>query len=134
MLNFVGLKRTVSILLLLIFLTANTEAHQLLKLPMLVHHYIEHKKQNQKISFTDFLNMHYVMADDGDGDTAEDMQLPFKSDNTCGNVCGIGFISNSNYELIIKAISAENKLFNNHTVEFISSAFLSSIWQPPKSC
>ena len=101
---------------------------------MLVHHYIEHKKQNQKISFTDFLNMHYVMADDGDGDTAEDMQLPFKSDNTCGNVCSIGCVSQSNYQLTIKVTPTESNIFNNHSVEFLSSAFLSSIWQPPKSC
>ena len=128
------MKRTFSILLLLIFLTVNTEAHQLLKLPILVHHYIEHKKQNQKISFADFLNMHYVMADDGDGDTAEDMQLPFKSDNACANVCSIGFVSQANYQLTIKITPTENNVFNNHSVEFLSSAFLSSIWQPPKSC
>ncbi|MDX2174798.1 MAG: hypothetical protein SFY56_16970 [Bacteroidota bacterium] len=128
------MKRIIPILLLFVFLTANTEAHQLLKLPILVNHYIEHKKQNHKISFTDFLNMHYVMEDDGDGDTAEDMKLPFKSDNTCGNTYNLGFVSQSNYQLSVKVIPAENKLFNNHSVEFISSAFLSSIWQPPKSC
>lgn len=128
------MKKTVSIILLFVFLSANTEAHQLLKLPFLVEHYLEHKHHNNNISFFDFLNMHYVMADDGDGDTPEDMQLPFKSDNACGNICSIGFVSQSNYQLAIKAVYTENELFNNHSVEFISSAFLSSIWQPPKSC
>ncbi len=101
---------------------------------MLLEHFIEHKKQNEKISFADFLNMHYVMADDGDGDTAEDMQLPFKSDNTCANVCSIGFVSQSDYQLIIKVTPTENNVFKKHSVEFLNSAFLSSIWQPPKFC
>jgi hypothetical protein len=131
-LRFVSLKKTISIFFLLIFLTSNTEAHQLLKLPLLVHHYTEHKKQNKKISFADFINMHYVMADDGDGDTTEDMKLPFKSDTACESICSLGFVSNSNYQMSVKIFPSEIKLFKNHPLEFISSSFLSAIWQPPK--
>jgi len=114
-------------------LCANTEAHELLKLPLLVKHYIDHKKQNETISPVDFLINHYILVDDGDGDTTEDMQLPFKSNNTCNNVTSIGFVPFTDFQLVVKPVSAENNSYNTYSTDFISSAYLSSIWQPPKS-
>ncbi len=128
------LKKSISIFLLFVFLCANTEAHQLLKLPLLVKHYIDHKKQNETISPIDFLVNHYVLADDGDGNTPEDMQLPFKSDTTCNNITSIVFLPFTNFQLALKPVSTVNKFYNTYSADFISSAYLSSIWQPPKSC
>ncbi|MCD8740667.1 hypothetical protein LT679_08655 [Mucilaginibacter roseus] len=55
-----------------------TELHQLFKLPILFQHYAEHKERNTRVSFVDFLSMHYWGDDMDDNDDDRDMQLPFK--------------------------------------------------------
>src|SRR3954462_3822335 len=62
--------------LLLAYLVSSTEVHELLRLPLLVKHYQEHKQQVADITFWEFLVMHYetdVPHDD------QDMRLPFKT-------------------------------------------------------
>jgi hypothetical protein len=78
--------------------------------------------------------MHYTSSDDGDGDKSKDMQLPFKSHHDCENLSNTGFISFNTFQLGIKTAPIETKNYNTYSSEFISSAYLSSIWQPPKSC
>jgi hypothetical protein len=60
---------------LLIYLVSFTEFREVLRLPLLVEHYGEHKSQVSEMSFLEFLIMHYetdVAHDD------RDMRLPFK--------------------------------------------------------
>ena len=78
--------------------------------------------------------MHYSNTDDGDDDKSTDMQLPFKSHNKCESISNIGFNSFHNIEISIKSEPIEANSYNIDTIDFISSAYLSSIWQPPKSC
>jgi len=52
--------------------------YQVLKVPSLIRHFTEHKALNQKISFVDFIAMHYWGDDLDDKDDDKDMQLPFK--------------------------------------------------------
>jgi hypothetical protein len=52
---------------------------QVLKIPVLVVHYHEHKQANESISFMQFLSMHYWGTDDNDNDQDRDMQLPYKT-------------------------------------------------------
>ncbi len=78
------MKKTVTILLLAIYLFGSTQAGQLLKLPLLVTHYVQHKAENPQISFLAFLKIHYVDPQPYDADYQQDMQLPFK---TLGDVC-----------------------------------------------
>lgn len=52
--------------------------YQLLKLPILIQHFSEHKALDPTISFTDFLSMHYWGEDIDDNDYDRDMKLPFK--------------------------------------------------------
>ena len=111
-----------------------TELHELFKLPQLVKHFIEHKSENSKTGLVDFLVMHYATADDGDGDKSEDMKLPFKSHHDCENLANTGFISFHSFSLAIKSTPIESKVYNTYSNNFISSSYLSSIWQPPKSC
>lgn len=55
---------------------------QLMKLPVLVMHYIEHRAQDGNLSVVEFLSMHYCGKDDNDGDQERDNQLPFKKVST----------------------------------------------------
>ena len=128
------MKKVLPIFLLSIYLVSVTELHELFKLPQLVEHFIEHKSEDNKTSLVDFLVMHYANADDGDGDKSKDMQLPFKSHHDCENLASTGLISFNSFCLAIKSTPIESKVYNTYSTDFISSAYLSSIWQPPKSC
>lgn len=58
-----------------------TEAYQLLKVPFLFQHYKTHQRFDTQLSFSSFINMHYVQSQTYDNDYQEDMQLPFKTSN-----------------------------------------------------
>ncbi len=69
------MKRVFAIGLLFFYLISFTEFSEVLRLPLLVEHYIEHKDKVADLSFLEFLGMHYkndVAHDD------QDMSLPFK--------------------------------------------------------
>ena len=68
-----------AILLLFIYMLGATNACQFLKLPLLVSHYIKHKKESPYITLASFFKMHYVDPQPFDADYAQDMQLPFKT-------------------------------------------------------
>ncbi len=59
-----------------VHLFTNTELCQLVKLPVLLSHYKEHKALNKEITFPVFLTMHYFNGGPHDG---TDMDLPFKT-------------------------------------------------------
>jgi hypothetical protein len=80
------MRKAISIFFLLIFLVFVTEAGQLLKLPVLVHHYLKHRQGENGLSFADFLKTHYLQDHKDDGDKKQDRQLPFKTmnpENSC---------------------------------------------------
>jgi hypothetical protein len=128
------LKKLVAILFLTIYVVSATELHEFFKLPQLVDHFIEHKSENSKTTWIDFLTMHYTSPDSGIAHNTDDTELPFKSHHDCGNVSHIAFVSFEAFQLVIKSTPIESKNYNTYSSEFISSAYLSSIWQPPKSC
>jgi hypothetical protein len=113
-------------------LISTTEFHQLLKLPFMVEHFIEHKQQNSKISFVDFLTKHYVSNNLIDDDYEKDMQLPFKSYEGCASMNILAFVPNLVGDFVIKPHYVYfNTIIINHE-DFLTSSFLPNIWQPPK--
>lgn len=78
------MKKLAAIFIVVVYLFGATEASQLLKLPVLVQHYYEHKAGNESVTLMQFLHMHYMGHDDDDSDNLRDMQLPFKTlDDFC---------------------------------------------------
>jgi hypothetical protein len=72
-------KKRAAYIFLAIYLLGATELNQLLKMPLLIEHYMEHKLDNGSLSLLSFIYMHYV-GDDGDAtDEQKDQNLPFKS-------------------------------------------------------
>lgn len=53
--------------------------NQFSKLPNVIVHYFEHSTLDHKITFVDFLSMHYWGHDINDQDDEKDKQLPFKT-------------------------------------------------------
>ncbi len=130
---FALLKKYIAISLITAYLFCTTELHQLLKLPVLIEHFSEHKELNPNISFFDFLSMHYAATEDHDGDSnSTDEELPFKShDNCISNNISIGnppSIENFSFD----PLSVFQKNIPIHSEAFIASSFLSNIWQPPQ--
>lgn len=70
--------RLAAIGLFLIYLVSFTEFKEVLRLPLLVQHYGEHKDKSVEISFFEFLVMHYK-TDEAHDD--RDNRLPFKDCN-----------------------------------------------------
>jgi len=65
-------------IILAIVILDTTCACQILKLPLLIRHYTEHKILNPDIDVIEFLSMHYWGEDMDDNDEEKDMELPFK--------------------------------------------------------
>ena len=109
------------------YFTSFTEVHELLRLPVLLEHFEEHKSQVNDMSFVDFLLMHYktdVAHDD------QDNQLPFK-------VPGHSFTAISMVlpplKMTLTDVPPSTEL--SYTFDYQESYFSSSlqaIFQPPK--
>ncbi len=128
------LKKAISILFLSIYLMASTEAHQLLKLPVVFEHFVEHQQEDSNIGFLEFLDIHYLHGSPKDADYDRDMQLPFKTSSDCVSVFASASISNH------LLISIDMPLFyvKSFKVELDHnqplSSYLANIWQPPRHC
>jgi len=120
-------------LFLSIYLISATEMSQLLKMPLLVQHYLEHKEENHSITIWQFLYMHYALENAKDLDK-EDMKLPFKTSTNISHTIALGLPHSTDFEQKSKAFSVETKKTYYYQSDFASSNFLSFIWQPPKAC
>ncbi|QLH46396.1 MAG: hypothetical protein HWD58_12650 [Bacteroidota bacterium] len=74
------MKQGISIVFLLILIGGGFPTRELLKMQALLRHFETHQPVFHSIK--PFLWTHYVSLPETDGDTEEDMQLPFKSPNS----------------------------------------------------
>ena len=125
------MKKIIAIFLLTVYLSSTTEIYQLLKLPFLAEHFLEHKNDNQNLSFVEFLELHYANNKKSD---ESDKKLPFKSHDIVVNIALTGFLQKP---IFFKIESPEFKELNPVCIYdelFIGSAHFDAIWNPPKSC
>ncbi|HQV53912.1 MAG: hypothetical protein IPH34_04555 [Chitinophagaceae bacterium] len=82
------MRKWVSILFLSIIVLSHSELHQLLRIPVLIDHFKEHKKEDPSITFIQFIKLHYdkIVVDD---DYQRDQQLPFRDANCTTSVSGL---------------------------------------------
>lgn len=128
------MKKLISIFFLSIYLFSTTEASQLLKLPIVFQHFAEHSKEDKTISFLQFLACHYLHGSPKDKDYERDMQLPFKTSNDCVSSISPAFVPSMPEISVNKPVELPEKKNSFPKSQFSLSSFLSSIWQPPKSC
>jgi hypothetical protein len=126
------LRKTIAISFLLVFLCANTEVGQLLKLPNLIHHFLEHHDHDDNdhnISFVDFIIIHYDSKQQHN-DKENHQDLPFKT-------------INSSLSTVLAFENPAVFSFFKPTANFINSAVpfkkefytfdvFACIWLPPK--
>lgn len=128
--KFVALRKTAAIFMLILFLFANTELHELLRLPVLVQHYLEHRTLNHDESFADFLAEHYS-NEHGKSNGKEHHDLPFKSDDCSASHIATAFTLPAQTFISSIAIIQE-KIITDYSDMYYPIAFKSNIWQPPK--
>jgi hypothetical protein len=125
-------KKVTACIFLSIYLFSVTELRQLIKFPLLVQHYLEHKAENKSLTLLEFLRIHYHDETIMDADYAKDMQLPFKSHDACH--C-ISFNAHT-FQLFATVIEKPVRILPvKHIIcndVFINSVYLSAVWQPPR--
>jgi len=123
-----------SILLLSAYLISSTEFYQMLKLPLLLEHFNEHKTLNEGTTLWSFMIMHYTNNDVKYADHDQDMRLPFKSHEGSVHTLILTFIHQTVTHIISKPAELDLREYKLKKVIFFNSAYLSNIWQPPKAC
>lgn len=111
------------------FLFSTTELFQLLKVPVLVSHFIDHNKKSN-MNFLDFMSHHY-RGHKKDADRETDMKLPFMRHSDLLQVMVITpkniFVFHSK-----KVVIRSKDLFSFYKEKFVPSLVLPKIWQPPR--
>ena len=74
-----------------IYMLSFAEFHNLLRIPVLIEHFKEHRQLDAEISFFSFIKLHYFDPIVVDDDYQRDQQLPFRDADSCpvalANVC-----------------------------------------------
>lgn len=107
------------------------ELHNLLKIPVLIEHFKEHRQLDPEISFFSFIKIHYFDPVVVDDDYQRDQQLPFRGNDYC-----IVHVSNTFECLtVIVDISSPNEAPRKFC-QFIEvnkpRLFTFDIFQPPR--
>lgn len=120
------MKKGIAIFFAAAYLLATTHLVEVLKLPLLIEHFIDHED-----GFIEFMVHHYG-GHEMDDDWDEDMKLPFMTDSTllfiAFNLPGSKFAFKPHPEP-----SAPDKKLIWDDARF-SSNHLSAIFQPPRGC
>jgi len=125
------MKKTTVILFITLFLLETSGLKEIIKTPLLIHHYFEHIASHPKDDFISFITKHYITEQRSDSahDKKTDTQLPFKSLESFQAHISAFIISEAKISAVI--FNTESPTF---TVCGASAIFSRSfdIWQPPK--
>ncbi len=127
------MRRIISIALIAAILAPMSEAHELLKVPHLIAHFVEHKENHSETNLWEYLHEHYCHEhEDHDQDEHHDRGcLPFQGNHACQSFsfCGLFFENSLKID-----IQANPPVTQKHYLrsESFQSEFHANIWQPPK--
>lgn len=126
-----ALKKIFAILAVTIYLMVTTQVGQLLKLPLLVEHYFEHKRIDKCITFLEFMQMHYLKDESNNPDYARDMQLPFKTVEV-NSIISFVLMPMFEFQLFNLELNNYSSIIASYQ-HWHPGMFFDPIWQPPKS-
>ncbi len=125
------MKKLISILLLFLYLVSTTELYQLLKIPELIEHYVEHKELNPDMTLTAFLRTHYDHPVK-DGDYGKDQRLPFIIHSA-----PLSLVFTINPGFSFETVTYHFSPLKIHRIpskdeDLCHKGFLNSVWEPPR--
>jgi|SRR5690606_39005002 len=120
------MRKAVSIFFLMSYILSTTSFVEVLKLPILVDHYLEHDE-----SFLEFMVHHYG-GHEKDDDWDRDMQLPFMTGSTLMIFAFNIPVSHMAPKPVSALIDPDSRRIMDDS--HFSSNYLSDVFQPPKSC
>lgn len=125
------MKKVIVIFFLFSFLSANTAFGEILKLPLLIHHYIEHTQEDNDNSILDFLAKHYGKDINHHHNNShhDHDHLPFKTINI--HSAQVVYFQPLFIEFS-KQITEKDLKIPTLQAQNYSNAYLDSIWQPPQ--
>lgn len=130
LINQSGVKKILFITLLSVHLLGNTDLIQLIRLPMLLVHYQNHLKDNNRLDLIYFLNSHYSSEGDGiSSDDKEEKEMPFMQNNQ--RSITISLVNLTDLSLLPPSV---NQINTKHTVFqqfYISDSHTLSLLRPP---
>lgn len=121
------MRRLTAIGMLVLHLGLFTEMDELMRLPLLVEHFIEHQELVPEMSFLQFLAMHYKTDVAHD---STDMELPFKRCEQ--SVTSTSFTFPEQKIELTMGDPSRMPEFSSHYVSIIPSTGLTEIFQPPR--
>ena len=121
-----------AIFFLCMMLLSQTPFQQLLKIPVLIEHFAEHRKEAKNISFTDFIKLHYFSGNPKDSDYDRDQQLPFRTADVIVVYSSI-VIPDHHFKVGLPPAYNEN-LYPLFNITSLPQRHVFEIWQPPKFC
>ncbi len=125
------MKKVVSISFLIVFLLANTELHEVLKVPLLLEHYILHKQEDKNQSFLTFIYKHYVSVQDHFHLQNDHDGLPLKTKDCIKYNPGIVSFLLIHYARLQEVpYQLKQRIFFKKV--FLSNVNQGNIWQPPQ--
>jgi hypothetical protein len=127
-----GVRRRAAILFLVVLFLAQTPVQQILKLPVLIEHYIEHRAANSGISFLHFIKLHYFSGNLRYGDYDRDQQLPFRANDVI--VMSSTMVLPGQIILAAPSLGFKEKNYVLLKTTGLPSLHSFDIWQPPRSC
>lgn len=113
------------------YVFSTTELGQLLKVPVLISHFVEHK-DNDNMGVWEYMSHHYG-GHEKDADWDMDMKLPFMQHSDLLQLTVV--TPQNNFSIAPKKIpiTIKNK-FSFYRDQFIPSSSLRAVWQPPQFC
>lgn len=126
------MQRMLAIFLLTVYMVSTTEAYQLLKLPALVVHFIQHAQEDPELDVVNFLRMHYAEKQGMTIDWKQDMQLPFKTHEDGMSLLPLCY-EPMLFQVQVQHPAAEIECIqNDYYLNCAPGVYSADIFQPPK--
>ncbi|OLY92010.1 hypothetical protein SAMN05444008_106213 [Cnuella takakiae] len=124
------MRRIIAIFCLALLLFTNTELYQLVKMPVLLEHYQEHKAGGMNL--LGFLKEHYFNGGVRNPDYERDMQLPFKTPTHIATIAFVLAVP-EHPEVVQAPVLEQEDIAYNTYADWLPATYLQDIFQPPRA-
>ena len=124
--------RWLALFLLGSYVCSVTELHELIKLPGLIEHFVEHAQQDENETFLCFLADHYLTGSHQHEDNGHDSELPFHGEHDLASHPVQVAVP---MPPIAELFTCITSITDPPVIDDASYSFLLStdVWQPPKA-